>query len=174
MREAGVDTGLLENDAGKEAMGIKNWLMNKLFASVFTSNVPAIQVMGQQLVELLLLRRWCLRSWKIWSWMSPWPHGRHPRVLKEVALEIVEALVVIFQQSLWHEWLTRNSCGPAQVLWLQEQSILQEVTCLLALKSFRHPQSTSHEVMEYIPLGLGVQHWLAKDAYTLKIWGSSW
>lgn len=57
MREAGVDTGLLENDAGKEAMGIKNWLMNKLFASVFTSNVPAIQVMGQQLVELLLLRR---------------------------------------------------------------------------------------------------------------------
>lgn len=100
MREAGVDTGLLENDAGKEAMGIKNWLINKLFASVFTSNVPAIQVMGQQLVELLLLRRWCLGSWKIWSWMSPWPHGRHPRVLKEVALEIVEALVVIFQQSL--------------------------------------------------------------------------
>ena len=31
---------------------------------------------------------------------SPGPDGLHPRVLKEIAEEIVEALVVIFQESL--------------------------------------------------------------------------
>jgi len=31
---------------------------------------------------------------------SPGPDGLHPRVLKEIAEEIVEALVVMFQESL--------------------------------------------------------------------------
>eukprot|EP00061_Rhincodon_typus_P008370 g30913.t1 len=75
--------GPLKNETGEAVMGNKEIEeeLNKYFASVFsmedTSSVPELQEsQGQR------------------------PDGLHPRVLKEVAEEIVEALLVIFQESL--------------------------------------------------------------------------
>eukprot|EP00061_Rhincodon_typus_P012340 g38009.t1 len=63
--------------------------LNKYFASVFmaeyTSNIP------KELLEKL-------KGLKVDK--SPAPDGLHPRVLQEIAEEIAEALVVIFQESL--------------------------------------------------------------------------
>eukprot|EP00061_Rhincodon_typus_P004971 g23851.t1 len=81
--------------------------INKCFASIFTmedkSNIPKIQV-SREGAEVSLV---AITKEKVLEKLtglkvdkSPGPDGLHPRVLKEIAEEIVEALVVIFQESL--------------------------------------------------------------------------
>ena len=107
-REAKVDIGPLQNDAGNLVMGDKEIAeeLNKYFASVFTvedmSNIPTIQErQGAELSMVAITREKVLEKLKgLKIDKSPGPDGLHPRVLKEIAEEIVEALVMIFQKSL--------------------------------------------------------------------------
>ena len=80
------------------------------FRSVFTEedtgNLPDVRMgQGQRVTEEM--KRIDIRKDTVMSRLlglkadkSPGPDGLHPRVLKEVALEIVDALVIIFQSSL--------------------------------------------------------------------------
>ena len=80
--------------------------LNSYFASVFTvedtSGVPELQVsQGAQVSVVAITKEKVLGKLKgLKVDKSPGPDGIHPRVLKEIAEEIVEALVVIFQESL--------------------------------------------------------------------------
>eukprot|EP00061_Rhincodon_typus_P012507 g38282.t1 len=103
-----MDIGQLENAAGEAIIGNKEMAeeLNKYFASVFKvkdmSNIPKIQehcgaeVSMVAITKEKLLER--LKGLKVYK--TPGPDGPHPRVLKEIAEVIVEALVVIFQESL--------------------------------------------------------------------------
>eukprot|EP00061_Rhincodon_typus_P013552 g39991.t1 len=93
--------------------------LNNYFASVFTvedtSNIPKIQEsqgaevsMVASTKEKVLEKLKCLKVDK-----SPGPDGLHPRVLKEIVEEVVEVLVVIFQELLesWRipdDWKVTN------------------------------------------------------------------
>jgi len=80
--------------------------LNSYFASVFTvedtSGMPELQEnQGAQVSVVAITKEKVLGKLKgLKVDKSPGPDGLHPRVLKEIAEEIVEALVVIFQQSL--------------------------------------------------------------------------
>ena len=80
--------------------------LNSYFASVFTvedtSGMPELQEnQGAQVSAVAITEEKVLEKLKgLKVDKSPGPDGLHPRVLKEIAEEIVEALVVIFQESL--------------------------------------------------------------------------
>ena len=80
--------------------------LNSYFASVFTvedtSGMPELQEsQGTQVSAVAITKEKVLGKMKgLKVDKSPGPDGLHPRVLKEIAEEIVEALAVIFQESL--------------------------------------------------------------------------
>eukprot|EP00061_Rhincodon_typus_P017723 g46549.t1 len=92
--------------------------LNGYFASVFmvedTSNIPELQDSqgAEVLIVAITLEKVLgkLKGLKVDK--SSRPDGLHPRVLKEVAEEIVDALVVIFQESLerMREDITETYC----------------------------------------------------------------
>eukprot|EP00061_Rhincodon_typus_P012924 g38980.t1 len=80
--------------------------LNNYFALVFTvedmSNTPKIQErQGAELNMVVITKEKVLEKLNgLKIDKSPGPDGLHPRVLKEIAEEIVQALVVIFRESL--------------------------------------------------------------------------
>eukprot|EP00061_Rhincodon_typus_P005232 g24496.t1 len=79
--------------------------MNNYFASVFTmedtSNILKIRESGAELNMVAIIEEKVLEKQNgLKVDRSLGPDGLHPRVLKEIAEEIVEALVMIFQESL--------------------------------------------------------------------------
>eukprot|EP00061_Rhincodon_typus_P012458 g38211.t1 len=78
--------------------------LNRYFASVFTdtSSIPELQDSQGAEVTLVAITKvqvlGKLKSLKMDKSLRP--NGTHPRVLKETAEEIVEALVVILQESV--------------------------------------------------------------------------
>ena len=80
--------------------------LNSYFATVFTvedtSGMPELQEnQGTQVNVLAITKEKVLGKLKdLKVDKSPGPDGLHPSVLKEIAEEIMEALVVIFQESL--------------------------------------------------------------------------
>ena len=85
-------------------------MLNQYFASVFTvadtSTIP-IGTGKSEVTERVELRTINIDKEKVLSKLlglradkSPGPDGLHPRVLKEVAAETVDPLVIIFQNSL--------------------------------------------------------------------------
>ena len=82
--------------------------LNSYFASVFTkedmNNVPEVlreTCFSEELKEINISRKMVLgKLMGLKVDKSPGPDNLHPRVLKEMALEIVDPLVVIFQNSL--------------------------------------------------------------------------
>ena len=80
--------------------------LNSYFASVFmvedTSGMPELQEsQGAQVSVVAITKEKVLGKLKrLKVDKSPGPDGLHPRILKEIAEEIVEALVVVFQESL--------------------------------------------------------------------------
>ncbi|XP_072885546.1 uncharacterized protein [Hemitrygon akajei] len=107
-RQVRVDIGPIENDAGDIVMGDKEVAeeLNEYFASVFTeediSNITDIQgCQGREICAVTITTEKIhrkLNSLRVDK--SPGPDGMHPRVLKEVAVEIAEALAMIFQKSI--------------------------------------------------------------------------
>ena len=82
--------------------------LNLYFASVFTkedmNNVPEVlreTSFSEELKELSINRETVLgKLMRLKMDKSQSPDNLHPRVLKEVVLEIVDPLVIIFQNSL--------------------------------------------------------------------------
>ena len=82
--------------------------LNSYFASVFTKegmiNVPEFlreTSFSEELKEISISREMVLgKLMGLKVDKSPGPDNLHPRVFKEVALEVVDPLVVIFQNSL--------------------------------------------------------------------------
>eukprot|EP00061_Rhincodon_typus_P002130 g16686.t1 len=80
--------------------------LNNYFASVFivegTSNIPKIrESQGAELSIVATIKEKMLEKLNgLKVDKSPGPDGLHPRVLKEIVEEVVETLVVIFQESL--------------------------------------------------------------------------
>eukprot|EP00061_Rhincodon_typus_P004919 g23732.t1 len=78
----------------------------RYFASVFmmedSNSIPELQEsQGAEVSVAAITKKKGLEKLKgLKADNSPRPDGLHPRVLKEIAVEIVEALVVIFQESL--------------------------------------------------------------------------
>ncbi|GCC23648.1 hypothetical protein chiPu_0002046 [Chiloscyllium punctatum] len=107
-REAKVEIGLLQIDARRLVMGDKEIAeeLNKYFVSVFTvedrSNIPTIkESQGAELRMVAITKEKVLEKLKgLKIDKYPGPDGLHPTILREVAEEIMEALVVIFQPSL--------------------------------------------------------------------------
>ena len=85
--------------------------LNLYFASVFTkedtNNVPEVlreTCFSENLKEISFSRETVLgKLMGLKVDKSPGPDNLHPRVLKEVALEIVDPLVVIFQNSSYSD-----------------------------------------------------------------------
>ena len=104
--------GPLKADTGEIIMGNKEMAeeLNRYFGSVFTkedtNNLPdVLEDRGskgvEELKEIFIRREIVLgRLMGLKDDKSPGPDGLHPRVLREVALEIVDALVIIFQCSI--------------------------------------------------------------------------
>ena len=104
--------GPLQTETGECIIGDKEMAeqLNTYFGSVFTKEDT--NQMPEMLENARFSAREELRQINISREMvlgklmglkadkSPWPDNLHPRVLKEVALEIVDALVVIFQDSI--------------------------------------------------------------------------
>eukprot|EP00061_Rhincodon_typus_P010309 g34506.t1 len=80
--------------------------LNRYFVSVFmvkdTSNIPELKgSQGTEMSVMTITKEKVLGKWKgLKVDESPRPDGLFHRVLKEMAEEIVEALAVIFQESL--------------------------------------------------------------------------
>ncbi|XP_059829735.1 STARD3 N-terminal-like protein isoform X1 [Hypanus sabinus] len=104
--------GPLKNELGEIVMGNREMAeeFNKYFRSVLTredtSNLPDVW-MGQghrvteEMKQIDIRKETAMsRLMGLKADKSPDPDGLHPRVLKEVALEIADALVIIFQCSL--------------------------------------------------------------------------
>ncbi|XP_072107366.1 uncharacterized protein [Mobula birostris] len=106
-RQVRVDIGPIENDTGEIVMGDEEIAeeLNKYFASVFTeedSRIPDTQGwQGREVCAVTITTEKVLRKLnRLKVDNSPGPDGMHPRVLKEVAVEIAEALAMIFQKSI--------------------------------------------------------------------------
>ena len=106
------NVGPLKNELGEFVMGNREMAteFNAFFRSVFTredtGNLPDVW-MGQghkisEKLEQIDIRKVTVMSrlMGLKANKSPGPDGLHPRVLKEVAQEIADALVIIFQCSL--------------------------------------------------------------------------
>ncbi len=81
-------------------------ILNKFFSSVFTredvSNIPVAEPMGAEKLENVRITEWQLRK-KIRNLRpasAAGPDGIGPRLLQELESELVEGLVMIFQQSM--------------------------------------------------------------------------
>uniref|UniRef100_UPI00398EB4CB uncharacterized protein isoform X1 n=1 Tax=Pristiophorus japonicus TaxID=55135 RepID=UPI00398EB4CB len=110
-----TNVGPLQSDSGELITGNKEMAdqLNKYFGSVFTkedtNDLP--DVLGdrgssekEELMDILIRQEIVLgKLMGLKADKSPGPDCLHPRILKEVAREIVDALVIIFQQSyrLW-------------------------------------------------------------------------
>eukprot|EP00061_Rhincodon_typus_P003191 g19492.t1 len=103
-----MDIGLLGNDTGEIAVGNKEMAeeLNNYFMSVFTvedmSNISKIQqTQGPELSMVAITKEKVLEKLNgLKVDKSPVTDGLHPIVLKQIAEDIVEAIVVIFQESL--------------------------------------------------------------------------
>ena len=107
-----TNVGPLQSETGELIMGNKDMAdqLNNYFGSVFTkediNNLP--EIAGdrgsnemEELSEIQVSREVVLGKLNgLKADKSPGPDSLHPRVLKEVATEIVDALVIIFQNSL--------------------------------------------------------------------------
>ena len=107
-----TNVGPLQSETGELIMGNKDMAdqLNNYFGSVFTkediNNLPEIagdrgSNKMEELSEIQVSREVVLGKLNgLKADKSPGPDSLHPRVLKEVATEIVDALVIIFQNSL--------------------------------------------------------------------------
>jgi len=102
-----VDVGPLEDGNGGVIMGNSEMAeaLNQYFVSVFTvednNSVPKTAVNAVELCKITITREKVfskLKGLKVDKFSGP--DGLHPRLLKEVTAEIVDALVLIFQNSL--------------------------------------------------------------------------
>ena len=99
-RETKIVIGPLENEAGKVIIGNKEMAeeLNSYFASIFmmedTSGMPELQEnQGAQVSVVAITKEKVLGKLKgLKVDKSPGLYGLHPKVLKEIAEEIVEAL----------------------------------------------------------------------------------
>ena len=104
--------GPLKTETGEFIMENKDMAdeLNRYFGSVFTredtNNLPDVIVargpgVTEELKEIHISQKMVLdRLMGLKADKSPGPDGLHPRILKEVALEIMDALVIIFQCSI--------------------------------------------------------------------------
>ena len=112
---AKVNIGPLEDKRGDLIPGKEEMAeaLNRYFVSVFTvedtNNMPKIddkQAMAGEDREIIIITKEVvlgkLMGLKVDK--SPGPDGMHPRELKEMAGEIANALVVIYQNSLDSGW----------------------------------------------------------------------
>eukprot|EP00061_Rhincodon_typus_P014823 g42135.t1 len=92
----------LEFEREKMESDVTVFQLSKVFTMEDSSSIPELQEsQGAELSILAITKEKVLvkpKGLKVDK--SPQPDGKHPRVLKEIAEEIVEALVVIFKESL--------------------------------------------------------------------------
>ena len=103
-----MNVGPLEDETGELIVGNTEMteILNQYFASVFTVEHTRTIPIGtgkSEVIERVELRTINIDREKVLSKLlglradkSPGPDGPHPRVLKEVAAEIVDPLVLIF------------------------------------------------------------------------------
>eukprot|EP00061_Rhincodon_typus_P002363 g17344.t1 len=105
--------------------------LNNYFTLVFmvedTSNIPKIrESQGAELSMVASTKEKMLEKLiGLKVDRSPGPDGLHPRVLKEIAEEIVQAIVVIFQESL-ESGRVPEDCKIANVTPLLKRGIRQK------------------------------------------------
>ncbi|GCB63140.1 hypothetical protein scyTo_0000118 [Scyliorhinus torazame] len=110
-RVAKVNIGPLEDEKGDLKMGDEEMAeeLNRFFGSVFTvedtNNMPVTDgnetVTGENLERIVITKEVVMgKLMGLKVDMPPGPDGMHPRVLQEMAREIANALVLIYQNSL--------------------------------------------------------------------------
>lgn len=110
-RVAKVNVGPLEGETGELLVGNMEMAkaLNEYFVSVFTiedtKNIPTLDKQGavgmEELNTIKITKEVVLgKLMRLKEDKSPGPDGLHPRVLREIAVGIVDALVIIFQNSL--------------------------------------------------------------------------
>uniref|UniRef100_A0A4W3J856 Reverse transcriptase domain-containing protein n=1 Tax=Callorhinchus milii TaxID=7868 RepID=A0A4W3J856_CALMI len=108
---ARVNVGPLQAETGGIIIGDKDMTesLNKYFSTVFTiedtGNIPKIEDqednVSEQLREINISKEMVLDKLSgLKTDKSPGPDGLHPRVLKEVAIEIVDGMSILFQKSV--------------------------------------------------------------------------
>ena len=117
---AKVNIGPLEDEKGDVITGNEKMAeaLNRYFVSAYivedTNNMPKKATAGENLETIIITKEVVLgKLMGLKVDKSPGPDGMRPRVLKEMAGEIANALVVIYQNSLDSgvvpaDWKTAN------------------------------------------------------------------